>query len=132
MRWKWAAVRHLDKPRAVRLDGVWLTTDAREVTSDPEVDVVIETIGGTDQALEYALAALAAGKHVVTANKALLAEHGTEVFAHAQAAGERSASRRASAAAFRSSRHWASRWRPTRFRAWPPSSTARATSSSPG
>ncbi len=85
LRWKWAAVRHLDKPRAVKLDGVKLTTDARAIFADPEVEVVIETMGGTDPALQFVLAALGSGKHVVTANKALLAEHGCEVFAQAKA-----------------------------------------------
>jgi homoserine dehydrogenase len=87
VRWKWAAVRHLDKPRAVKLDGVTLSTNVRAILADPEVDVVIETMGGTDPALQFVLAALAAGKHVVTANKALLAEHGREVFAQAKTAG---------------------------------------------
>jgi homoserine dehydrogenase len=87
VRWSWAAVRDLEKPRDCRLDGVWLTTNASEVIDDPDVDIIIETIGGTEPALEYVLAALAAGKHVVTANKALLAEHGTKVFAQARAAG---------------------------------------------
>jgi homoserine dehydrogenase len=55
------------------------------VIDDPEVDIIIETMGGTQPALQYVLAALAAGKHVVTANKALLAEHGPSVFAEARA-----------------------------------------------
>ena len=87
VRWAWAAVRELEKPRACRLDGVWLTTDPAEVIGDPDVDIIIETMGGTEPALEYVLSALAAGKHVVTANKALLAEHGAKVFAQARAAG---------------------------------------------
>jgi homoserine dehydrogenase len=69
------------------LDGVWLTTDVTQVINDPDVDIIIETMGGTEPALEYVLAALAAGKHVVTANKALLAEHGAKVFAQARSAG---------------------------------------------
>ena len=87
IRWKWAAVRDLRKPRDVSLDGVRLTTDVWQLIDDPEVDVIIETMGGIEPALEYVLAALAAGKHVVTANKALLAEHGARVFAQARAAG---------------------------------------------
>jgi homoserine dehydrogenase len=87
IRWAWAAVRDLHKPRSVSLDGVWLTTAASDLIDDPDVDVVIETMGGTEPALEYTLAALSAGKHVVTANKALLAEHGAQIFARAQAAG---------------------------------------------
>jgi homoserine dehydrogenase len=87
VRWTWAAVRNLDKPRDVRLDGVRLTTDASRLIDDPEVDVIIETMGGTQPALKFVLGALAAGKHVVTANKALLAEHGATVFKQARASG---------------------------------------------
>jgi len=63
------------------------TTDARAVIADDGVDVVVELIGGTGIARELAAAALAAGKHVVTANKALLAEHGEELFGAAREAG---------------------------------------------
>jgi homoserine dehydrogenase len=87
IRWKWAAVRDPRKPRDVRLDGIHVTTEVEQVLDDPEVDVVVETMGGTDPALHYTLSALRAGKDVVTANKALLAEHGTEVFAQARASG---------------------------------------------
>jgi homoserine dehydrogenase len=87
IRWKWAAVRDPTKPRGVRLDGVLVTTEVERILEDPEVHVVIETMGGTDPALRYVTAALAAGKDVVTANKALLAEHGTRVFAQARASG---------------------------------------------
>jgi homoserine dehydrogenase len=86
-RWKWAVVRDPAKARGVALEGVRVTTEVGRVLDDPEVDVVIETMGGTDPALRYVLAALAAGKHVVTANKALLAEHGAEVFAQARRSG---------------------------------------------
>jgi homoserine dehydrogenase len=85
VRWKWAAVRDLRKSRGVSLEGVKLTADARQVIDDPEVEVVIETMGGTEPALEYILSALQAGKHVVTANKALLAEYGPRIFAQARA-----------------------------------------------
>ncbi len=78
-------MRDLRKPRGVSLEGVRVTTDARQLIDDPEVDVVVETMGGTEPALEYVLAALAAGKHVVTANKALLAEHGPRIFAQGRA-----------------------------------------------
>jgi homoserine dehydrogenase len=87
VRWTWAAVRDLEKRRDVRLDGVRLTTDVSRLIDDPEVDIIIETMGGTEPALKFVLAALAAGKHVVTANKALLAEHGARIFAQAKAAG---------------------------------------------
>jgi homoserine dehydrogenase len=64
-----------------------LTADAWEVVNDPAVDIVVELIGGCGIARELVLKALANGKHVVTANKALLATHGNEIFAAAQAKG---------------------------------------------
>ncbi|MDZ4169775.1 MAG: homoserine dehydrogenase [Coriobacteriia bacterium] len=69
------------------LDPATCTTDAFEVTADPDVDVVIELIGGTGVARDVVLSALKAGKSVVTANKALLATHGEEVMEAAEAAG---------------------------------------------
>jgi homoserine dehydrogenase len=87
IRWKWAAVRDARKPLGVPLGGVRVTTDVEPILEDPAVDVIIETMGGTDPALRYTLAALRAGKDVVTANKALLAEHGAQVFAQARASG---------------------------------------------
>jgi hypothetical protein len=64
-----------------------VTDDAFAVVSDPEIDIVIELIGGYGIAKELVLKAIANGKHVVTANKALLAVHGNEIFAAAQAKG---------------------------------------------
>lgn len=64
-----------------------LTADVNEVLDDPEIAVVIELIGGYEPARTFVLRAIAAGKHVVTANKALLAVHGGEIFAAAAAAG---------------------------------------------
>ena len=64
-----------------------ITNDAFAVVNDPEVDVVVELIGGYGVAKELVLKAIANGKHVVTANKALLATHGNEIFAAAQAKG---------------------------------------------
>ncbi|MDD4962707.1 MAG: homoserine dehydrogenase [Gallionella sp.] len=64
-----------------------MTDDAFSVVADPEVDVVIELIGGYGVAKDLVMAAIAHGKHVVTANKALLAVHGNEIFAAAQAKG---------------------------------------------
>jgi homoserine dehydrogenase len=61
--------------------------DAKQVVNDPEIDVIIELIGGYGIAKELVLAAINNGKHVVTANKALLAVHGNEIFAAAQAKG---------------------------------------------
>ncbi len=84
---KWVAVRDTARPRDIDLEGVRLTDQADRLINDPEVDVVVETMGGTDRALDYILASLAAGKDVVTANKALLAEHAGRIFAQARACG---------------------------------------------
>ncbi|MDR1708199.1 MAG: homoserine dehydrogenase [Candidatus Accumulibacter sp.] len=64
-----------------------LTADAFSVAADPEIDIVVELIGGTGVAKELALAAIENGKHLVTANKALLANHGNEIFAAARRKG---------------------------------------------
>ena len=79
-----AAVRDLGKARSITLPPGRLVTDPRKVIDDPEIAIVVEAMGGTHPALELVLDALAAGKDVVTANKALLAEHGREVFAQAR------------------------------------------------
>jgi homoserine dehydrogenase len=73
-------VRDLNKPRPVDIPRNLLTTDVRKVMEDPEVDVAVEVVGGIDWARRTILDLLAAGKHVVTANKALLASHGEEIF----------------------------------------------------
>ncbi|QDU38197.1 Homoserine dehydrogenase [Maioricimonas rarisocia] len=78
------AVRSLDKPREIDLPASILTDDAAAVARDPDVDVVVELIGGLSPARELVLDALAAGKDVVTANKALLCEHGLELFRQAR------------------------------------------------
>ncbi len=81
------AVRDLARPRAVELPSSSLTTDALAVATSPDVDVVVELIGGLKPARELVLAALNAGKDVVTANKALLCEHGPELFRAAREKG---------------------------------------------
>ena len=82
------AVRDPDKAkRVVDVDRALLTTDLDAAIRRPDVDLVCELIGGTTVAKRAVLAAIAAGKHVITANKALLAEHGAEVFGAAEAAG---------------------------------------------
>jgi homoserine dehydrogenase len=82
------AVRHPDKAnRVVDFDRSLLVTDVDAAIARPDVDIVCELIGGTTLAKDAVLTAIAAGKHVVTANKALLAEYGPEVFAAAEAAG---------------------------------------------
>jgi homoserine dehydrogenase len=73
-------VRDRGKPRPLDLPRELLTTDLGPVLADPAIDVGVELVGGTDWARRAVLGLLAAGKHVVTANKALLAQHGAEVF----------------------------------------------------
>jgi homoserine dehydrogenase len=82
-------VADLDVARAQSVVGpdVKVVNDARAVIANPEIDIVIELIGGYGIAKALVLEAIAAGKHVVTANKALLAVHGTEIFAAASAKG---------------------------------------------
>jgi homoserine dehydrogenase len=82
-------VADLDVARAQSIvgAGVQVVNDARAVIANPEIDIVIELIGGYGIARTLVLEAIAAGKHVVTANKALLAVHGTEIFAAASAKG---------------------------------------------
>jgi homoserine dehydrogenase len=70
----------ITRDRGIALPPGLLTTDAKQVLTDPAVDVVVELIGGYDTAKRVILEAIAAGKHVVTANKALLALHGEEIF----------------------------------------------------
>ena len=80
------AVRNISAPRDVELaDGV-LTRDAMGVATDPDVDIIVESIGGIEPARELILAALSHGKPVVTANKELLANVGAELYAAADAA----------------------------------------------
>ena len=79
-------VRDLDRPRDVTVPANRLTTDSRAVIEDPAIDVIVELMGGVEPAAEYVQAALKAGKPVVTANKALLAERGWEIFSSARSA----------------------------------------------
>lgn len=82
-----AADRTIDKERSCDTTNIDLTTDAFEIVNDPDIHVVVELIGGTGIARELVLAAIDNGKHVVTANKALIALHGNELFAKAQEKG---------------------------------------------
>lgn len=77
----------IERARSVVGEGVTVVNDARAVLANPDIDIVIELIGGYGIAKTLVLEAIAAGKHVVTANKALLAVHGTEIFAAASAKG---------------------------------------------
>ena len=82
-----AAARDLNKPRICSTDGITVTETAQDVVEDPEVQIVVELIGGDTLALDLVMRAIENGKHVVTANKALIAKHGNEIFAAAQAKG---------------------------------------------
>jgi homoserine dehydrogenase len=80
---KKVADKDIERPREINLPKEILTTDAWEIIKDPEIDIVVELVGGTTIAKEFIIEALKNGKHVVTANKALLAEHGNEIFEEA-------------------------------------------------
>lgn len=80
-------VRSLDKPRAVNLRPELFTTDLESIVTDPNVDVVVEVMGGLEPARSLMLKAIAQGKHVVTANKAAIARFGDEIFTAANEAG---------------------------------------------
>jgi len=81
------AVRNLSQKRSAVVGADAFTDDALSVVSDPSIDIIVEVMGGIEPARGLVLAALAAGKPVVTANKALLAAHGFELFAAAESAG---------------------------------------------
>ncbi len=82
-----AAIRDLPKARALGYDDLALSCDPQDVVDDPEIAVVIEVMGGYEPARTLVLQAIENGKHVVTANKALIALHGNEIFAAAQRKG---------------------------------------------
>lgn len=74
------ADKDITRDRGVRLDEGVLTTDAKALLEDPEISIIIELVGGTGIAKDFIMEALDRGKHVVTANKALLSTHGKEIF----------------------------------------------------
>ncbi|MBC7543170.1 MAG: homoserine dehydrogenase [Candidatus Sericytochromatia bacterium] len=80
-------VRDPHKDRGVALDAALLTTDLHAVTTDPDVDIVVELMGGTEPAVELMLEAIRHGKHVVTANKEAIAKFGREIFTAANEMG---------------------------------------------
>ncbi|NWG39876.1 MAG: homoserine dehydrogenase [Hydrogenophilaceae bacterium] len=82
-----AAVRDLKKAEKHNGDGLRLTTNPFDVVDNPDIDIVVELIGGLSPAKELVMLAIEKGKHVVTANKHLIAKHGNEIFAAAQAKG---------------------------------------------
>jgi len=81
---KMVADKEVDKARRIVGTRATVTADALEVVNHPDIDIVVELIGGTTVAKDLILRAIANGKHIVTANKALLARHGNEIFAAAQ------------------------------------------------
>jgi homoserine dehydrogenase len=81
---KMVADKEVEKARRIVGGRATVTADAREVVNHPDIDIVVELIGGTTIAKDLILQAIAGGKHIVTANKALLARHGNEIFAAAQ------------------------------------------------
>ncbi|MEQ1669161.1 MAG: homoserine dehydrogenase, partial [Sulfuriferula sp.] len=82
-----AAVRDLDKAKMYASPDLKLTDNPFAIVDNPDIDIVVEMIGGESPAKELILMAIENGKHVVTANKALIANHGTEIFAAAQRKG---------------------------------------------
>ncbi len=80
-------VRSLDKPRSPELAAGVLTTDLEAIVSDPEIKIVVELLGGLEPARSLILKAIANGKHIVTANKAVIARHGAEIYTAANKAG---------------------------------------------
>ncbi|MBN2025734.1 MAG: homoserine dehydrogenase [Actinobacteria bacterium] len=81
------AVKDLADPRYVEVSDEMLTTDARSVIEDPDIDLIVEVMGGAEPARTLILEALAAGKHVVSANKELMSTHGGEILRAAEEAG---------------------------------------------
>jgi len=82
-----ASAKDLSKQRICSTEDIVLTTDPLDIINDPEIDIVLELIGGTGLVKDLVLQAIANGKHVVTANKSLIALHGNEIFAKASAKG---------------------------------------------
>ena len=76
---KGVLVRDVNKPRATELPRGLMTTDVEDILSNPEVDVVVEVMGGQDPAFDYILKSLSLGKHIVTANKEVMARHGPDI-----------------------------------------------------
>jgi len=84
---KKVADKDIEKPREITLSKEILTTDAMELIKNPDIDIVVELIGGIHPAKDFIIEAFRNGKHVVTANKALLAEEGNDIFLEARQKG---------------------------------------------
>lgn len=120
-----AVVADLNTDRARELvgAGVEVTSDGFALVANPNVDVVVELIGGTKIAKELVLKAIENGKHVVTANKALIATSGNEIFAKAREKGVMVAYEAQWLVAFPSSKRFVKAWLPTRSNGSPALST---------
>jgi len=79
---KTIVVKNIDKPRKSKFPNI--TTDINKIIEDPDIDIVVELIGGYDPAKDYIIKAIKKGKHVVTANKAVISEYGPEIFIEAE------------------------------------------------
>ncbi len=84
---KQVGVNNLEKPRSVTLDPGVLTTDLESIVNDPEIEIVVELLGGLEPARSLILTAIRNGKHIVTANKAVIARYGDEIYTAANQAG---------------------------------------------
>ena len=82
-----ASAKDLSKSRICDTQGIALTTDPYDIINDPEIEIILELIGGAGPVKDMVLKAIANGKHVVTANKSLIALHGNEIFAKASEKG---------------------------------------------
>ena len=82
-----ASARDLNRQRICDTQGITITTDPYEIVDDPEIDIILELIGGDSFARDIVLKAIEKGKHVVTANKALIALHGNQIFSEASKKG---------------------------------------------
>jgi homoserine dehydrogenase len=80
-------VGSIDKPRTVSLPAGLVTTDLDSIVADPEIEIVVEVLGGLEPARSLILKAIEHGKHVVTANKTVIAKFGDEIFTAANQAG---------------------------------------------
>ncbi|HBY76783.1 MAG TPA: homoserine dehydrogenase, partial [Cyanobacteria bacterium UBA11148] len=80
-------VRSPNKPRAVKLPPERLTTDLEAIVTDPDIDIIVEVLGGLEPARSLILKAISHGKHIVTANKAVIARYGAEIFTAAEEKG---------------------------------------------
>lgn len=94
-------VRTLDKPRPVSIPADRLTTDLESIVRDPEIDIVVEVLGGLEPSRSLILEAINHGKHVVTANKAVISRFGEEIFTAAEKRGSMSFSKLPWGAGFR-------------------------------